>query len=103
MINDFSSVDQLGWLSVGFQIGGVAVIMPLSKIYGLFRVKFLYLLSCIIFMAASALRGAAPDINAEIVGRVFTGAGGIGLYIGVMILLSVNTTEQERPMYLSLV
>ncbi|EYE92423.1 putative MFS drug efflux transporter [Aspergillus ruber CBS 135680] len=103
MINDFSSVDQLGWLSVGFQIGGVAVIMPLSKIYGLFRVKFLYLLSCIIFMAASALCGAAPDINAEIVGRVFTGAGGIGLYIGVMILLSVNTTEQERPMYLSLV
>ena len=39
---------------------------------------------------------------AMIVGRVFAGAGGIGMYIGVMTLISVNTSDQERPAYLSL-
>lgn len=77
--------------------------MPLGKLYGLFDAKWLYIGSATIFLAASALCGAAPDVDGEIVGRVFAGAGGIGIYIGVMILLSVNTGDQERPMYLSLV
>ncbi|KAF2850866.1 MFS drug efflux transporter-like protein [Plenodomus tracheiphilus IPT5] len=87
----------------GFVIGGVAVIMPLGKLYGILNVKWLYITSVVLFMAASAVCGAAPDMNAEIVGRVFAGAGGIGMYIGTMILLSINTSEQERPTYLSLV
>ncbi|CAG8321570.1 unnamed protein product [Penicillium salamii] len=103
IVDDFSSVDNLGWLTVGFNIGGVAVIMPLGKLYGLFDAKWLYIGSATIFLAASALCGAAPDIDGEIVGRVFAGAGGIGIYIGVMNLLSVNTGDQERPIYLSLV
>lgn len=38
-------------------------------------------------------------MNALIVGRVICGLGGGGMYTGVMVLLSVNTTEQERPSY----
>ncbi|THC90743.1 hypothetical protein EYZ11_009790 [Aspergillus tanneri] len=53
-------------------------------------------------MAASAVCGAAPTINAEIVGRVFAGAGGNGMYFGILDLLSTNTTSRERPQYLSL-
>ena len=86
-----------------FVIGGVAVIMPLGKLYAIFDVKWLYIVSVVVFLAASALCGAAPNMNAEIVGRVFAGAGGIGLYIGVMILLSISTSDQERPTYLSFV
>lgn len=101
--DDFSSIKDLGWLSVGFVIGGVAVIMPLGKLYGMLDVKWLYITSVVLFLAASAVCGAAPNMNAEIVGRVFAGAGGIGMYIGTMILLSINTSDQERPTYLSLV
>jgi MFS family permease len=54
-------------------------------------------------MAASALCGAAPNMNAEIVGRVLAGAGGNGMYLGVLTLLSVNTSDAERPVYLSLI
>ena len=86
-----------------FVIGGVAVIMPFGKLYGLLNSKWLYISSVALFLAASALCGAAPNIEAEIVGRVFAGAGGIGLYIGTLTLLSVNTSENERPKYLSLV
>jgi MFS family permease len=77
--------------------------MPLGKLYGILDVKWLYITSVVLFLAASAVCGAAPNMNAEIVGRVFAGAGGIGMYIGTMILLSINTSNQERPAYLSLV
>lgn len=83
-------------------IGGVAVIMPLGKLFGLFNAKWLYIISVIIFEAASALCGGAPNMNAMIVGRVFAGAGGIGMYLGVLTLLSVSTSDKERPAYLSL-
>lgn len=38
-----------------------------------------------------------------IVGRVLAGMGGNGMYLGVMTLLSVNTSDRERPGHLSFV
>lgn len=85
-----------------FMIGAVAVVLIVGKLYTLYNAKWLYIIFTVIFMAASALCGAAPTINAEIVGRVFAGVGGNGMYIGVLTLLSLNTTSRERPQYLSL-
>jgi MFS family permease len=34
------------------------------------------------FAAASALCGAAPSMNAIIIGRIWAGAGGAGMYLG---------------------
>ena len=102
LVNDFHSVEQVGWLSVAFMCGGVAVIMPMGKLFQIFDAKQVYIASTVLFLAASALCGAAPNMPAEIVGRVFAGVGGIGIYIGIATLISVNTTERERPTYLSL-
>lgn len=84
-------------------IGGVAAVLPFGKLYGLFNAKTLYIGSVLLFMVGSAVCGAAPSIDAFIIGRVIAGAGGNGMYLGVMTLLSVNTNDKERPMYLSLV
>ena len=69
----------------------------------MFDTKLLYCLSIILFMAGSALCGGAPNMQAMIVGRVLAGMGGNGMYIGVVTLLSVQTTDVERPTYLGLV
>lgn len=53
-------------------------------------------------MAGSALCGGAPTTNAFIVGRVIAGLGGNGMYMGTLTLLSVNTSDNERPMYIGL-
>ena len=42
-------------------------------------------------------------MQAMIVGRVLAEMGGNGMYIGVVTLLSVQTTDVERPTYLGLV
>ncbi|GAB1218557.1 hypothetical protein ATERTT37_007816 [Aspergillus terreus] len=83
-------------------IGGMATVLPLGRLYALFDAKWVYIGSTIIFMAASALCGAAPNMKAEIVGRVFAGAGGNGMYFGLLSIISLNTTNRERPGYLSL-
>ena len=88
--------------TVRFMIGGVSVVLPFGKLFGLFNAKWLYIISTLLFLIGSALCGAAPNMPAMIVGRVIAGMGGNGMYLGVLTLLSVNTSDKERPSYLGL-
>ncbi|KAK1988890.1 major facilitator superfamily-domain-containing protein [Colletotrichum cereale] len=98
----YHRVDLVPWLGVSFALASAATTLPWSKAYGTFSAKKLYIGSTTVFMGASALCGAAPDINSFIVGRAIAGAGGCGMYMGLLTLLSVTTTNAERPKYLSL-
>jgi len=68
-----------------------------AKMYGQFDPKWLYVLCVLGFEVGSALCGAAPSMNALVVGRAIAGLGGAGLYLGVVMLLSIFTTPTERP------
>ena len=83
-------------------VGGLAVVLPVGKLYDLFNTKTLFISSITLFLAGSALCGAAPTINAFIVGRVIAGIGGNSIYFGALTLISVNTNDRERPTYLGL-
>ncbi|KAL1962640.1 hypothetical protein VTN77DRAFT_9354 [Rasamsonia byssochlamydoides] len=102
-VNRLGDIVKLPWLSVGFLLGGSAVVLPFGKLYGLLDAKWLYIISSALFNIGSALCGAAPNMDALIIGRVLAGMGGNGMYLGVMTLLSVNTSDRERPGYLSFV
>ena len=73
-----------------------------GKIFAQFDAKILYLISVFLFEAGSAICGAANTMNVLIFGRALCGFGGVGAYCGVMTLLSVTTTEHERPFYIGL-
>jgi MFS family permease len=78
----FDEYSRLGWLGVGFTLGSVVFILPLGKAYAIFDTKWLFLGCLTMFAAGSALCGAAPSMNAIIIGRVWAGAGGAGMYLG---------------------
>ena len=78
----FDNVTQLGWLGVGFTLGSTVAILPLGKAFGIFDAKWVFIGCLVNFAAASALCGAAPNMNAMIVGRVWAGVGGAGMYLG---------------------
>lgn len=84
-------------------VGSIITVLPLGKLYGIYNAKYLYIASLVLFLASSALCGAAPNMASMIVGRVFLGMAGNGMYFGILNLLSVMTTDKERPAYLSLV
>lgn len=99
IVREFSAVDKLTWLSVSFLIGAAATNLVWGKIFGQFNAKWTYIICVTMFELGSAVCGAAPNMNALIVGRAICGVGGSGMYVGVMTLLAATTTIHERPMY----
>ncbi|KAK8115729.1 hypothetical protein PG984_012231 [Apiospora sp. TS-2023a] len=97
----FGEVSQLAWVGAGFPLGSVAVILPYGALYTTFNMKWLYVSGIFFFQVGSALCGAAPNMNALIVGRVIAGAGGTGIYLGVLNYFSALTTRQERSTYIA--
>ncbi|KAH8807460.1 major facilitator superfamily domain-containing protein [Xylogone sp. PMI_703] len=102
IVDTFGQIQKLSWLPIAFLVVCVATNSIWGKIYTHLNAKWLYLLCILLFEVGSALCGAAPTLNALIGGRVLAGLGGAGLYIGVMTLVAVNTTEHERPTYIGL-
>jgi MFS family permease len=66
-----------------------------------FNAKWTYILCVLLFELGSAICGAAPSMDALIIGRAICGVAGSGMYVGVMTLLAITTTIHERPMYIS--
>ena len=102
VIEQFGHVDQLSWIGAGFPLGSVAVILFVGNLYGHFNMKWIYVASIAIFEVGSVLCGAAPNMDAMIVGRVIAGAGGSGVYLGCLNYFSMLTTPEERGFYISL-
>ena len=102
IVRQFDSVSKLSWLSVSFLIGAAATNLVWGKIFGQFNAKWTYILCVTLFEVGSAICGAAPTMDALIVGRAICGVGGSGMYVGVMTLLASTTTIHERPMYVGL-
>ncbi|KAG9232670.1 putative HC-toxin efflux carrier [Amylocarpus encephaloides] len=96
----FDSIGKLTWLSVAFLIGAASTNLIWGKIFGQFNAKWTYIFCVVLFEAGSALCGAAPTMDALIIGRAICGVGGSGMYVGVMTLLAGTTTMHERPIYI---
>ncbi|KAI1162627.1 major facilitator superfamily domain-containing protein [Nemania serpens] len=101
VVETFGEVSQLAWIGAGFPLGSVAVILPYGFLFTKFNMKWLYVGGIVLFQAGSALCGAAPTMNALIVGRVFAGVGGTGIYLGGLNHFSAMTTRRERGAYLT--
>ncbi|CAG8953871.1 hypothetical protein HYFRA_00010832 [Hymenoscyphus fraxineus] len=102
IVHQFNDTGKLSWISVAFLLTSAAMNLPWGRCYGHFEAKWLYILCIVIFEVGSALCAAAPSMEILIVGRAICGIGGVGMYIGVMTLLSALTTIAERPVYLAL-
>ena len=99
IIAQFGQVQDLPWLGAAFTMGGVAI-LPWSKAYGIYNIKWLFIAHVAIFEAGSALCGGTPTMTGMIVGRVIAGIGGSGMYMGCLMLITITTTNKERPMYM---
>ncbi|KAK1532234.1 uncharacterized protein CCOS01_04217 [Colletotrichum costaricense] len=97
IVLQLDSFEDIAWLAVAFIVATTAVNLFYDQLYSHLKPKWLYIASVPVFEAGSALCGAAPNINSLIVGRALCGLGGVGMYLGVMVLIAATTTIQERP------
>ncbi|KAF2132025.1 putative efflux pump antibiotic resistance protein [Dothidotthia symphoricarpi CBS 119687] len=101
IIEEFGNVEKLTWIGTAFPLGSVCAILPGASLYTIFNLKAMFIGSIVLFEAASALCGAAPTMEALIIGRAFAGVGGTGIFLGILNYFSLCTTEQERGRYIS--
>ncbi|TAQ86997.1 hypothetical protein B7494_g4678 [Chlorociboria aeruginascens] len=102
VINRFGQADSLPWLGAGYALGAMNI-LPWGKSFGVFNIKRTYILTVFLFEVGSAICGAAPTMNALIVGRVIAGVGGSGMYLGCITYFAVTTSPREGPIYIGLV
>jgi len=101
VIQTVDAISKLAWVGAGFPLGSVAVILPYGALFAKFNMKWLYIAGIVLFQVGSALCGAAPTMNALIVGRVFAGAGGTGIYLGGLNHFSALCTREEKGTYIT--
>jgi MFS family permease len=100
IINDFGHLELMSWIGKGFALGTMFILLW-GKVYGVFNIKWVYIFNIFLFEAGSVVCGAAPNIEALIIGRVIAGIGGSGMYSGTLTYVSVLTDHQEKPAYLA--
>ena len=103
VVEQFGHIEQLAWIGSGFPLGSVAVILLVGNLFGHFNMKWIFIASVALFEIGSAVCGAAPSMDALIVGRVIAGAGGSGIYLGALNYFSSMTLPEERGFYISLI
>lgn len=103
VIEEFGRIDQLAWIGVGFPLGSVAVQLLNGNLYAHFNLKWIFIGGIVLFEIGSVICGAAPNMNALIVGRVLAGAGGSAIYIGELNYFTLLTGPLERGLYISLI
>ncbi|KAK7408025.1 hypothetical protein QQX98_009798 [Neonectria punicea] len=101
IVKQFDDVERLTWVGTAFPLGSVVAILPAAAFYSSFGLKILFIASIVVFEVGSAVCGAAPSMNALIVGRVIAGVGGSGIYLGVLNYFSLCTLSKERGRYIS--
>ena len=102
VVRDFGHAELLPWCSLAYTLTGTATILPYGQFFRTFNVKWTFVVSVFLFEVGSALCGAAPSMNAFIIGRAIAGFGGTGLFLGGITIFSITTEEKERPFYMAL-
>ncbi|KAF7192208.1 Phomenoic acid biosynthesis cluster MFS-type transporter [Pseudocercospora fuligena] len=100
--SSFQSVNLLGFSSAAFFLGAATTALTWTQVYNAFDVKWVLVCSIVIFEVGSIISGAAPNSNALITGRAFSGVGGSGMAVGIWSMLLLTTTEEERSLYMRL-
>ena len=99
IVRDLGGLDQLSWVVTAYLLGAT-VTMPLwgraSDLYGR---KPLFLAAIGVFLAGSALSGAAQDLTQLIAFRALQGLGAGGLMTLAMAIVAEIVSPRERGRY----
>jgi EmrB/QacA subfamily drug resistance transporter len=99
IVRDLGGIDQLSWVVTAYLLGAT-VTMPLwGRASDLFGRKPLFLAAIGIFLAGSALSGAAQDLTQLIAFRALQGLGAGGLMTLAMAIVAEIVSPRERGRY----
>jgi len=90
-----TSLESVSWVALGYLIAFASFLPIFGQLCEMFGRKLLYLIGFLLFTAASALCGFAPDLVSLTAFRILQGVGGAMLGATSMSLL-IKATDQSR-------
>ena len=97
--DDFHSVTNVGWYGSAYLLTNCAFQLFFGKLYSLYSIKAVFLISILFFEIGSAVCGAAPNSTAFIVGRAIAGLGSAGIFSGSISIMVYSVPLHRRPFY----
>ncbi|KAL4948465.1 major facilitator superfamily domain-containing protein [Aspergillus filifer] len=98
----FGNIQLLPWIGLSYSLASFAVLGLTRKILYCFDMRWVWITNVAIFMAGSAVAGAAPNIQAVIVGRIIMGVSGAIVYQCNLTFVAVWATPIETPRLFSM-
>ncbi|KAI7974928.1 hypothetical protein EIK77_001681 [Talaromyces pinophilus] len=101
--DEFHALSDIGWYGSAYLITLSAFQLFFGRLYVVFNIKWIFMLSLFLFELGSLICGVAPNSIALIIGRAIAGLGSAGLFSGSLIILAFSTPVQKRPLFTSLI
>ncbi|KAF2472126.1 putative MFS aflatoxin efflux pump [Lindgomyces ingoldianus] len=95
--NDFRSLPDIGWYASAYLMTCGAFQLMFGKIYSMYSVKAVLILSILLFEIGSAICGAAPNSIAFIIGRSVAGIGAAGILAGSAVTITRIVPLKKQP------
>jgi MFS family permease len=100
--NHFHTVADVGWYSSAFRLCTCAFQFGFAKLYTLFSIKAIFMMSNVIFLVGSLLCATAATSTMFIVGRAVTGLGFAGELAGCFAVAVHILPLSRRPVFAGL-
>ncbi|KAG8958973.1 hypothetical protein FRC00_002080 [Tulasnella sp. 408] len=100
--SEFNALDEVTWIASAYFLTQCGLCLTYGKLLSAVTTKWVYLFAVIIFEVGSAICGAAPNVEALIVGRAIAGLGAAGIFTSCLAILAVVTRLETRPVLFGL-
>ncbi|KAK5086250.1 hypothetical protein LTR24_006968 [Lithohypha guttulata] len=97
LTNEFKTIDDIGWYSAVYGLIFSSMNFFFGKMYTLFSLKTMYIVSVFIFELGSVICTFAPTSKVFIFGRAVAGLGAAGQGAGSMAFISRCFPNHKRP------
>lgn len=97
--DQFKSLDQVGWYGSAFFLTVASFQSTWGKGYKYFSLKWVFMLSILVFELGSLVCAVARNSTTLIVGRAIAGAGAAGLVSGAYTIIAFSAPPRQRPAY----
>ncbi|KAJ6170430.1 hypothetical protein N7485_007776 [Penicillium canescens] len=101
--NQFKQLNDIGWYSASYQLIASSFIFFFARLYTVFPMKTIFLVSMFLFELGSLLCTVAPTSATFILGRAIAGLGSSGIQTGSIVLLTSQLPVHKRPFWTGLV
>jgi EmrB/QacA subfamily drug resistance transporter len=96
IIGEFHGVDRYTWVTTAYMLASTVMVPIYGKLSDIFGRKKIFLIGVVLFLAGSALCGAAQSMNQLIIFRAFQGLGAAALMPIAMAVVGDLFSPRER-------